>query len=163
MLVGWWHAKRPTFVGLLTGAVAGLATITPAAGYVSPAAAVIIGIASGVICYFAVALKNQLQWDDALDVWGVHGVGGALGIVLLGVFASAAFNPAGVDGLLGRNPAFLFKQIVSVGLSSLWAFAFTYGMLWVIDRVTPVKVDPTDEERGLDEALHGETAYLGAD
>jgi Amt family ammonium transporter len=163
MLVGWWHAKRPTFVGLLTGAVAGLATITPAAGYVSPMAAVIIGIVSGVVCYFAVALKNKLQWDDALDVWGVHGVGGALGIVLLGVFASAAFNPAGVDGLLGGNPAFFGKQVVSIALSSIWAFAFTYGMLWVIDRVTPVKVDQTDEERGLDEALHGETAYLGAD
>ena len=163
MLVGWWRAKRPTFVGLLTGAVAGLATITPAAGYVSPLAAVIIGIASGIVCYFAVALKNRLQWDDALDVWGVHGVGGALGIVLLGVFASSAFNPAGVDGLLRGNPAFLGKQIFSVALSSLWAFAFTYGMLWVIERVTPVKVDQTDEERGLDEALHGETAYLGAD
>ena len=88
MGVGWLIEKRPTFVGLLTGAVAGLATITPAAGYVSPLAAAIIGIASGVVCYFAVALKTQLQWDDGLDVWGVHGVGGALGIVLLGVFAS---------------------------------------------------------------------------
>ena len=84
MAVGWWQEKRPTFVGLLTGAVAGLATITPAAGYVSPLTAVIIGIVSGVVCYFAVALKNRLRWDDALDVWGVHGVGGALGIVLLG-------------------------------------------------------------------------------
>jgi Amt family ammonium transporter len=163
MMVGWWLAKRPTFVGLLTGAVAGLATITPAAGYVSPLAAVIIGIAAGIICYFAVALKNQLQWDDALDVWGVHGVGGALGIVLLGFFASSAFNPAGTDGLFGGNPTFLFKQVASVAISSVWAFAFTYGMLWAIDRVTPVKVEQTDEERGLDEALHGETAYLGAD
>jgi Amt family ammonium transporter len=163
MMVGWWQEKRPTFVGLLTGAVAGLATITPAAGYVSPTAAVIIGIASGVVCYFAVALKKQLQWDDALDVWGVHGVGGALGIVLLGLFASTAFNPAGTDGLIGGNPGFLFKQVVAVALSSAWAFGFTYGMLWAIDRVTPVKVEQTDEERGLDEALHGETAYLGAD
>ena len=100
LVVGWWQEKRPTFVGLLTGAVAGLATITPAAGYVSPVTSMIIGIVAGVICYFAVALKNRLRWDDALDVWGVHGVGGATGIVLLGIFASTAFNPAGSDGLL---------------------------------------------------------------
>jgi Amt family ammonium transporter len=163
MMVGWWQEKRPTFVGLLTGSVAGLATVTPAAGYVSPIAAVVIGIAAGFVCYFAVALKNRLKWDDALDVWGVHGVGGALGIMLLGLFASTAFNPEGTDGLFGGNPAFLVKQLVAVVLSSVWAFVFTYVMLWLIDRVTPVKVVQTDEERGLDEALHGETAYLGAD
>jgi ammonium transporter, Amt family len=161
MVVGWWQEKRPTFVGLLTGAVAGLATVTPAAGYVSPLTAVIIGVASGVVCYFAVALKNRLHWDDALDVWGVHGVGGALGIVLLGLFASIAFNPAGTDGLVFGNGAFFVKQLVAAALSSVWAFVFTYGMLWLIDRVTPVKVDPAAEESGLDAALHGETAYLG--
>jgi Amt family ammonium transporter len=161
MVVGWWQEKRPTFVGLLTGAVAGLATVTPAAGYVSPLTAVIIGIASGVVCYFAVALKNRLHWDDALDVWGVHGVGGALGIVLLGVFASTAFNPAGADGLVFGNAGFLGKQLVAAVISSVWAFAFTYGMLWLIDRFTPVKVEQAAEESGLDAALHGETAYLG--
>src|SRR2546423_12869298 len=113
MAVGWWMEKRPTFVGLLTGAVAGLATITPAAGYVSPISAVIIGIASGAVCYFAVALKNRLQWDDALDVWGVHGVGGALGIILLGVFATTVFNPHGANGLLAGNGMFLVKQLVA--------------------------------------------------
>jgi len=161
LVVGWQHDKRPTFVGLLTGAVAGLATVTPAAGFVSPLTAVIIGIASGVVCYFAVALKNHLHWDDALDVWGVHGVGGALGIVLLGVFASTAFNPAGTDGLLFGNAGFFSKQVVAAAASSVWAFAFTYGMLWLIDRVTPVKVEQVAEERGLDTTLHGETAYLG--
>jgi Amt family ammonium transporter len=161
MVVGWWHDKRPTFVGLLTGAVAGLATITPAAGYVSPLAAVIIGIAAGFVCFFAVALKNKLQWDDALDVWGVHGVGGGLGIVLLGVFASTAFNPAGTDGLALGNGGFFIKQLVAAAVSSVWAFAFTYGMLWLIDKMTPVKVDQAAEESGLDAALHGETAYLG--
>jgi len=161
LVVGWQHDKRPTFVGLLTGAVAGLATVTPAAGFVSPLTAVIIGIASGVVCYFAVALKNHLHWDDALDVWGVHGVGGALGIVLLGVYASTAFNPAGTDGLLFGNAGFFSKQVVAAAASSVWAFAFTYGMLWLIDRVTPVKVEQVAEERGLDTTLHGETAYLG--
>jgi Amt family ammonium transporter len=163
MVVGWWQEKRPTFVGLLTGAVAGLATVTPAAGYVSPLTAVIIGIASGVVCYFAVALKNRLHSDDALDVWGVHGVGGALGIVLLGLFASTAFNPAGTDGLMFGNRAFFVKQLVAAALSSVWAFAFTYGMLWLIDRATPVKVAQAAEESGLDAALHGETAYLGTE
>jgi ammonium transporter, Amt family len=161
MVVGWWREKRPTFVGLLTGAVAGLATVTPAAGYVSPVTALIIGIAAGVVCYFAVAVKNRLRWDDALDVWGVHGVGGALGIILLGVFASTAFNPDGTDGLISGNWAFFAKQLVAVTISSVWAFGFTYGMLWLIDRVTPVKVDQAAEESGLDAALHGETAYLG--
>ncbi len=162
LVVGWWQEKRPTFVGLLTGAVAGLATITPAAGYVSPVTAMIIGIVAGVVCYFAVALKNRLRWDDALDVWGVHGVGGAAGIILLGIFASTAFNPAGADGLVAGNGAFLVKELVAAAISSVWAFAFTYGMLWLIDRVTRVKVDQAAEERGLDEALHGETAYLGS-
>jgi Amt family ammonium transporter len=161
MAVGWWYEKRPTLVGLLTGAVAGLATVTPAAGYVSPLTAVIIGIAAGIVCYFAVALKNRLHWDDALDVWGVHGVGGALGIVLLGVFASTAFNPAGTDGLIAGNGGFFIKQLVAVAISSVWAFGFTYAMLWLIDRVTPVKVLQAAEESGLDSALHGETAYLG--
>jgi Amt family ammonium transporter len=160
LLIGWWQEKRPTFVGLLTGAVAGLATITPAAGYVSPLTAVIIGIAAGAVCFFAVALKNRLHWDDALDVWGVHGVGGFLGIVLLGVFATTAFNPAGTDGLIAGNGSFFLKQLAAVALSSVWAFGFTYGMLWVIDRFTPVKVEESAEESGLDAALHGETAYL---
>ena len=161
MAVGWTLEKRPTFVGLLTGAVAGLATITPAAGYVSPFAAVVIGIVSGAVCYFAVALKNRLQWDDALDVWGVHGVGGALGIILLGVFATTLFNPHGANGLLAGNGMFFIKQLVAVAVSSVWAFCFTYAMLWLIDRITPVKVAEADEERGLDLALHGEAAYLG--
>ena len=161
MLVGWWLEKRPTFVGLLTGAVAGLATITPAAGYVSPVSAVLIGCIAGVVCFFAVALKNKLRWDDALDVWGVHGVGGALGVVLLGFFASKSFNPNGTDGALFGNPGFLGKQLVAIVFSSVWAFVFTYGMLWLIDRVTTVRVTQAAEEAGLDESLHGEVAYVG--
>jgi Amt family ammonium transporter len=108
-----------------------------------------------------VALKNRLRWDDALDVWGVHGVGGALGTVLLGVFAATAFNPNGADGLIAGNWTFFTKQLAAVALSSVWAFGFTYGMLWLIDKITPVKVNQQAEESGLDAALHGETAYLG--
>ena len=159
LFVEWARGRQPKFVGLLTGAVAGLATITPAAGYVSPTTAVIFGIVSGIVCYFAVALKNQQGWDDALDVWGVHGVGGFLGITLLGIFASKAWNPSGADGLLLGGTVFFVTQVVAATVCSLWAFVFTYGMLWLINKVTVVKVDPASEERGLDLQLHGEEAY----
>jgi Amt family ammonium transporter len=161
LAVAWMTEKRPSFLGLLTGAVAGLATITPAAGYVSPAAAALIGVLAGLVCYGAVSLKNRLGWDDALDVWGVHGVGGFLGVVLLGVFATTAFNPAGVNGLLAGDAGFLGKQLVAVAVSSVWAFAFTFGMLWLIDRVTPVRVSDEVEKSGLDFGLHHEEAYVG--
>jgi Amt family ammonium transporter len=159
LLVAWINEKKPKFLGLLTGAVAGLATVTPAAGYVSPTTAVIIGVVAGVVCYYAVEMKNKLQWDDALDVWGVHGVGGFLGIVMLGIFATKQFNPAGADGLLAGNPTFLLKEVVAVTFSSVWAFVFTYGMLRIIDMFTTVKVDEMSEEIGLDESIHGEHAY----
>jgi Amt family ammonium transporter len=160
LAMAWIREKKPKFLGLLTGAVAGLATVTPAAGYVSPTTAVLIGVISGIVCYYAVELKNKLHWDDALDVWGVHGVGGALGIVLLGVFADKTFNPAaGTNGLLYGNPSFFIKQVLAVCFSSVWAFAFTYGMLSIINLITPVKVEDAMEEIGLDESLHGEKAY----
>ncbi|MFN7973277.1 MAG: ammonium transporter [Acidobacteriota bacterium] len=165
LCVEWGNARKPKLVGLLTGAVAGLATVTPAAGYISPTSAALVGVIAGVVCYYAVALKNRLGWDDALDVWGVHGVGGFLGIILLGVFATTAWNPAesgGVDGLLAGNPLFFAKQCAAVVLSSAWAFLFTLGMLRAIDAITPVKVDQGHEEVGLDEALHGEKAYIEA-
>ena len=94
--------------------MAGLATITPAAAYVSTWGAAIIGIAAGIVCYWAVELKNKLGWDDALDVWGVHGVGGALGIIMLGLLGSTAVNPAGADGLLYGGTDFFVKQVVAV-------------------------------------------------
>lgn len=159
LFVEWMNAKQPKFVGLLTGAVAGLATITPAAGYVSPATAALIGILAGLICYYAVALKNRLGWDDALDVWGVHGVGGFIGVIFLGVFGSKVWNPNGADGLIYGGTTFFFKQVVAVAVSSVWAFVFTYGMLWIINKITPVRVSDGAEEKGLDADLHGEEAY----
>jgi Amt family ammonium transporter len=162
LFVEWSKAKQPKFVGLLTGAVAGLATITPAAGYVAPPVAALIGILAGLICYYAVALKNKLAWDDALDVWGVHGVGGLIGVIFLGMFGSKLWNPNGADGLFSGAPggaAFFGKQCAAVLVSSVWAFGFTYGMLWLIDRVTRVRVNEADETEGLDAGLHGEAAY----
>jgi Amt family ammonium transporter len=158
MAIEWFKSRKPKFVGLLTGAVAGLATITPAAGYVTPTTAVLIGIIAGGVCYFAVALKNKFHWDDALDVWGVHGVGGTLGVILLGVFASTAANSAGVDGLLRGNAAFFLKELLAVTAACIYAFVFTYAMLWAINKITPVRISEI-QEMGLDDALHGEQAY----
>jgi Amt family ammonium transporter len=160
LLLAWVYEKKPKFLGLLTGAVAGLACITPAAGYVTPSSAALIGIAAGVVCYFAISLKNRMGWDDALDVWGVHGVGGTLGVILLGVFASARVNPAGADGLLLGNAGFFVKETVAVIAASAYAFIFSWVMLKLINLITPVRVTAEEEEVGLDEALHGEAAYL---
>jgi len=159
LFLEWAQARQPKFVGLLTGTVAGLATITPAAGYVSLAAAIFIGIAASVVCYYAVALKNRMGWDDALDVWGVHGIGGFLGVVLLGVFASRAWNANGADGLLFGGAAFFGKQCVAAIVAATWGFGFTYAVLWLIDHVTPARVDARTQSAGLDIELHGEEAY----
>ena len=161
MLLAWVLERKPKFVGLLTGAVAGLATITPAAGFVTVSSAAIIGIVAGVVCYFAVALKNKLHWDDALDVWGVHGVGGLLGTVCVGLFGSLAVNEyVGANGLFaGGGATLLFKQLVAVVGSSIYALVFTLVMLWIINFITPVRVSDVEEQTGLDASLHGETAY----
>jgi ammonium transporter, Amt family len=158
LVVEWWFGKKPHFVGLLTGAVAGLATITPAAGYVPIYAAPIIGIAAGGVCYAAVQLKNRFKWDDALDVWGVHGVGGLLGIILLGVFARLVVNPNGGVGLIHGSSTFFWKQVAAGLGCSAYAFVFTYAMLAVIDLITKVRTGE-EAERGLDEHMHGESAY----
>ena len=161
LLIAWVLEKKPKFIGLLTGSVAGLATITPAAGYVTIGNAAVIGIVSGIVCYFAVALKNKLKWDDALDVWGVHGVGGTIGIIMLGLFATSAVNPSVINQgwLIGGSPTFFITQLVSMLLVCLYCFGFTYGMLVIINFITPVKVTVEEEEAGLDSALHGEIAY----
>jgi len=159
LLIEWSIAKKPKFVGLLTGAVAGLATITPAAGFVTPISACIIGIVAGIVCYFAVTLKNRLKWDDALDVWGVHGVGGTIGVICLGLFATTAVNGNGTNGLFYGNASFFFKETIAVLVSGIYAFGFTYGMLYIINKFTPVKVSEDEEKEGLDMTFHGEAAY----
>ncbi len=157
LLIEWAHVGKPKFVGLLTGSVAGLATITPAAGFVPLWAAIIIGISASTVAYLAVQLKNKLGWDDALDVWGVHGMGGITGMILLGVFASASIN--GQSGLIEGNASFFMKETVSVLGAAAYAFIFTYLMLALINKITPVKVSKTEEEEGIDIAIHGEKAY----
>jgi ammonium transporter, Amt family len=157
LFISWWHEKRPSMVGALTGAVAGLATVTPAAGYVRPWAAAIIGLAAAVVCYLAVQFRIKRDWDDALDVWGVHGVGGILGTILTGVFAVSAVNK--VSGLIEGDTTQFLVQVVAVAIAGVYSFGVTYGGLKLINLFTPVRVADEVEYKGLDEALHGESAY----
>ncbi len=159
LAIEWFQTGKPRFIGLLTGAVAGLATITPAAGYVSTNTAVIIGILAGTICYFAVKLKNTLHWDDALDVWGVHGVGGILGVVCLGIFGSTAINSAGADGLLFGGTRFFMVEVGAVVFAAAYAFVISFVLLKLINYVTPVRVTDAAQDFGLDNDIHGERAY----
>jgi Amt family ammonium transporter len=161
LVLAWTIEKKPKFVGLLTGSIAGLAAVTPAAGYVTTATAILIGIGASLVCYYAIWLKNKLQWDDALDVWGVHGVGGVLGVLALGVSAFKAVNPdGGADGLLHGDATFFLKEAASAAGAAFYAFVFTYIMLAVNNKITPVHVSSADEELGLDQTLHGEQAYI---
>ena len=160
LLIAWATEKKPKFIGLLTGAVAGLAAVTPAAGYISMTSAVIIGFTSSCVCYLAIMWKNHKGLDDALDVWGVHGVGGVLGVICTGLFASLAWNASGANGLLmGGGVRFFLIETGSVLLAATYSFGFSYAALWLINKVTPVKVSDEEEEAGLDESLHGENAY----
>ena len=161
LALAWLYEQKPKFVGLLTGSIAGLAAVTPAAGYVTTSTAMLIGVAASIVCYYAISVKNRMQWDDALDVWGVHGVGGVLGVIALGLFAYKAVNPdGGANGLIHGDAVFFAKETGTALGAALYAFLFTYLMLAVIHRITPVMVSAADEEVGLDESLHGERAYL---
>ena len=160
LFIDWYREKKPKLVGFLTGAVAGLATITPASGFVSLKAAMLIGFAAGSICYLCVMLKNKKKWDDALDVWGVHGMGGAIGTILLGVFANHYMNSAvKTDGLFYGQTSFFMKQVGAVAFACVYAFIFTYVVLWLINMVVRVKATAEEEDNGLDQSLHGEKAY----
>ncbi len=155
MGIEWWRRQRPSGIGIATGAVAGLAAITPASGYVPPWASLVIGGAAGLICYAAVNLKDILHFDDSLDVVGVHMVGGAVGVLLTGVFASLAVNASGEAGgwtQLGRQAVLAVAAIV-------YPFVMTWIILWVTDHVVGLKVTPESEAAGLDLSEHAEAAY----
>ncbi|MDD5092356.1 MAG: ammonium transporter [Candidatus Wallbacteria bacterium] len=159
LIIAWKFEKKPKLLGLLTGSIAGLATITPAAGYVTLPTSALIGMVSGAVCYYAISIKNRMGWDDALDVWGVHGVGGILGVVMLGIFATTAVNPSGANGLFYGGTDFFYKQLTAVIFAAGYAFLFTYGALFMINKITPVKISTEEEKKGLDSVLHGEEAY----
>jgi Amt family ammonium transporter len=157
LAISWFRETRPSMVGALTGAVAGLATVTPAAGYIKPWAAGVIGLLAGIVCYYAVQFRMKRDWDDALDVWGVHGVGGALGVILMGVFASSTIN--GVAGLIEGNVQQFGVQVLAVVITCAYSFGVTYAILKVLNIFEPVRVSAEAEAEGLDTFLHGETAY----
>jgi Amt family ammonium transporter len=155
----WIRHQRPTSLGFTAGAVAGLVAITPAAGFVTPAAALAIGFIAGLICFFAVEVVTKKRVDDALDVFGVHGVGGAVGAILTGVFATTAVNPAGANGLLAGNPQQLVIQLVAVGITVAYTVVVTWGLLKLVDVFVGLRVTPEEEVAGLDVSQHGERAY----
>ena len=157
--ISWLHRGTPSVVGAAVGAVAGLVAITPAAGYVSPSAAVLIGFGVGVVCYGASLLRLRSRVDDALDVFAVHGVGGAFGAVATGVFASVAVNAAGRDGLLAGVPGQVAIQLVGVGVVAIYSAAMTAAILLAVNGIVRIRVPRDAEEAGLDLAQHGEIAY----
>ncbi|WP_312653484.1 ammonium transporter [Aminipila sp.] len=157
LVISWIKEKNPSFVGILTGAVAGLATITPAAGFIKPWAAAILGLVAGVVCYYAVQFRKKVEWDDALDVWGVHGVGGIMGSILVGVFAVDSVD--GVNGLLYGDIHQFGIQLFATIFASVYAFVVTYLILKVVNFFMPVRVSEEEEEKGLDICIHKEEAY----
>lgn len=158
-LVEWLHRGKPTTLGAVSGAIAGLATVTPAAGFIGPLSAIAIGMIAGIICYSAVSLKNTIGLDDSLDVIGIHGVGGVIGTICLGIFASKAVNPAGADGLLAGNSAFLGTQFFGVFVVGCYAFVVSWVLLKIINSTLGLRVTPENEVTGLDLSEHSETAY----
>jgi Amt family ammonium transporter len=159
MFTEWMHTKKPTVLGLASGAVAGLVAITPAAGFVNIKGAMIIGILAGIVPYFAVAtIKPKLGYDDSLDAFGIHGIGGTLGAILTGIFADPAINEAG-KGLLYGNPGQLLTQLIAVIVTLLYSGIVTFMIFMLVKAITGVRVDNEHEIVGLDESQHGEKAY----
>lgn len=159
VMVEWIYRGKPTTLGAASGAVAGLATITPASGFVSPNSAVIIGALGGLICYFAVAAKSRLGYDDSLDVVGIHGVGGLIGTLCVGIFASTLVNPAGAEGLLFGGTRLIFSQMIAIVAVGTYAFLTSWVLLKIIDRILILRVEEESENLGLDLTEHSETAY----
>jgi len=159
MLIEWITGGKPTALGTLTGAIAGLATITPAAGFVSPMASILIGIMAGIVCFIAVNLKTKLKFDDSLDVIGVHGVGGLIGVLATGLFASKAINPAGADGAFLGNPSLLGSQAIASLFTFGFVFVVSIFILKIIDWSIGLRVSEEAEFTGLDLSIHGERGY----
>jgi ammonium transporter, Amt family len=160
MTVSWLHQRTPSVLGAAAGAVAGLVAITPASGFVSPSGAILIGLGAGIICYWAVILIKHIGGiDDALDVWGVHGIGGTWGAIATGLFATVAVNSSGPNGLFYGNPAQLTPQLIAVAVSWVWSAAVTFILLKILDATIGLRVPPEHELAGLDASIHGESAY----
>ena len=159
MTVSWAHRGRPSVLGAAAGAVAGLVAITPASGFVTIQASILIGLGAGIVCYFATQIRGRLRVDDALDVWGVHGVGGTWGALATGLFATLAVNPAGANGLVYGEPDLLWKQGVAAAVTWIYSALATWLILKVVDLTVGLRVAEREEVLGLDATQHGEAAY----
>ncbi len=159
MLTEWLHRGRPTALGFVSGAVAGLVGITPASGFIGPMPALLLGVLVGIICYTAVSLKPRFAYDDALDVIGVHGVGGTFGALFTGFFATTLINPAGANGLFFGHPGQVGIQALSVVCAWIYSFVVTFIILKVLDLVMGLRVDEEEESIGLDLSQHDEVGY----
>jgi Amt family ammonium transporter len=163
-LLDWTKHKKPTTLGMITGMIAGLAAVTPASGFVTPMGAICIGIGAGIIPWFAVTyVKALLGYDDSLDAFGVHGVGGIWGVIATGIFASKAVNPAGADGLLYGNPGLLWIQMKAAVITITYSFVVGFVLLKVVDAFVKVRVGEHEERVGLDLTMHREAAYTVID
>ena len=155
----WIHRGKPTTLGVASGAVAGLVAITPASGFVGPMSSIIIGFMGGALCYGGVLMKARLGYDDALDVVGIHGVGGTWGALATGLFACTEINSAGANGLFFGNAAQLWIQFVSVAATMVFAFVMTYIILKFVDLVMGLRISDEEEIRGMDTTVHNEAGY----
>jgi len=158
VIIEWLHRGKPTMFGAATGSIAGLATITPASGFVGPIPALVIGLLAGAVCYISLNMKGKLGYDDSLDAFGIHGVGGTLGAILTGVFADPAINEAG-KGLLYGNPGQLLTQLIAVVVTLLYSGTVTFIIFMIVKAAVGIRVDAEHEVTGLDESQHGEKAY----
>jgi Amt family ammonium transporter len=160
MVAEWMIARKPSVLGMISGAVAGLVAITPASGFVDPVGALIIGLTAGVVCYVAsVWVKKALGYDDSLDAWGVHGVGGGLGAILTGVFAKSSINSAGKGWLADGNFHQMLIQFCDVAITFVYCGVVTFLILKAVDLIVGLRVPPEVEVDGLDINLHGETVH----
>jgi Amt family ammonium transporter len=157
MLLSWYN-KKPTALGMATGAVVGLAAVTPASGFVTPLAAIAIGAVAAVLCYYAMLLRMRQNIDETLDVWACHGIGGIWGVLAAGIFATALVNPAG-SGLIDGNAGQIVTQLIAIGAASVYAFVATFILSKVIDATIGLRVRDEEEAVGLDIAQHAEKAY----
>lgn len=160
MLCEWRYKGKPSALGFASGVVAGLVSITPAAGYVSTMSSFIIGIIGGIICFFSVnVMKEKFGYDDALDAFGCHGIGGTWGGIATGIFASKAINPLGANGLIYGNIKLLLVQLLSIGAIYLYSGVVTFAVLKIVDAVFKLRVSEEEEDKGLDISMHGEYTY----
>ncbi|MGD0883795.1 MAG: ammonium transporter [Thermodesulfovibrionales bacterium] len=159
VVIEWLHRGKPTMFGAATGSIAGLATITPASGFVGPMSALIIGLLAGALCYLALNMKSRLGYDDSLDAFGVHGIGGIIGTLAVGLFAQKLINPSGADGLFFGNSRVVISQAIGILIAAVYSFVLTALLLKILDWTIGLRVSADDEVEGLDLSQHGESGY----